>query len=109
MQQHDACVEAGVAYLETYAPHGYKDRLVLAMERNDFYIGDVTRCALAWAWADEEGRPAYYLDVVAEQNLNTSGTPESYGFCWDEYADLQELQAAWERQIARWQEDQVPA
>jgi hypothetical protein len=112
MQDYEKCVAAGVTYLETYAPDGFKDRLALAVQRDEFALASVSGCVLAHSFPDDiEGDiiPGHYHNVLEQQNLDTPGTPESYGFVWEAWADHQELQAAWERQIARWQEDQRKA
>lgn len=113
MQQHDACVDAGVDYLETYAPHGFKDRLIDAHKAGEFDLASVSRCVLAHAFPDDiDGDiiPGHYLTVITDRDdLFGYGLAEAKGFCWDEYSDLKPLQAAWERRIASWQEDQVPA
>ncbi len=112
MQDYEGCVDAGVTYLETYAPHGFKERLIEAHQAGKFDLRSVSECVLAHAFPDNidgDVIPGHYLTVLEDQNLNTPGTPESYGFVWEGFSDWQELQAAWERRIAGWQEDQVPA
>jgi hypothetical protein len=112
MQDYDKCVAAGEAWLESNAPHGFKDRLVLAVQRDEFDLASVSRCVLAHSFPDDiDGDiiPGHYTSIILERFECHLNQVEALGFAWDTYADLKPLQAAWERRIARWQEDQRKA
>ena len=113
MQDHEKCVDAGEVWLEENAPQGYRDRLIEAHKAGEFDLGSVSRCVLAHAFPDDvdgDVIPGHYLTVITEHDdLFGPGLAEAKGFCWDAYADWSELQEAWERRIAAWQEGQVPA
>lgn len=113
MQDYEKCVDAGEAWLQEHAPEGFKERLILADQEGQFNLASVSMCVLAHAFPDDidgDVIPGHYTTVICDHGLAYAGRPESLGFVWESYnEDFRLLQAAWERRIAAWQKDQVPA
>jgi hypothetical protein len=83
-----------------------------SVQRDEFDLASVSRCVLAHSFPDDiDGDiiPGHYTSIILERFECHLNQVEALGFVWDTYADLKPLQAAWERRIARWQEDQRKA